>query len=102
MAYLGSAVDLTMMFHKLVRLGRRVITLPRTQELGNTEYLTKFTRTGKMLMIMQVGMIILSSVALIILSPILPDQEYLLGTIGFASKGIFQFLVTSGIVLVSR
>lgn len=100
--YFSFIVDFSMMLFKIVRLGRRVIPLPRNQMTNSeTDYLAKFTRTGMVLAFLQIIMACVSSVALIILSPIFPEHELLLGTIGFASKGIFQILCTLGMVLVS-
>lgn len=100
--YFPFIVDFTMMLFKIVRLGRRIIALPRDQMTNvDTDYLSKFTKKGMVLAFLQIVMACVSSVVLIILSPIMPERELLLGTIGFASKGMFQIFCTLGIVLVS-
>jgi len=100
--YFAFIIDFTMMLFKIVRLGRRVIALPKEQ-LGQTEddYLAKFTKRGIVLAFLQIVMAIVSSIVLIIMSPIYPDKELVLGTIGFATKGMFQILCSFGIILVS-
>ena len=97
MGYLPFLTDFTMMLLKIVRLGRGAIALPR-EELGEAQYLSQFNRYGSILLFLQSFAAAFSCICLIILSPILPASDALLGKLGFASKGIFQFVCTLGIV----
>jgi hypothetical protein len=99
--YLSFIVDFTMMLFKIVRLGKGVIALPKNQDMGNTDHLSKFTGIMMIIVFLQIALAVVSSITLIILSPIYPEQEYVFGTIGFASKGIFQILCTLVMVMVS-
>jgi hypothetical protein len=100
--YLSFIIDFTMMLFKVVRLGKGIIALPRRELLGEVDYLQKFTLVGRSLVVFQIVMALTSSTCLIILSPALPHAEYVLGTIGFATKGAFQISCTIGLFLVSH
>jgi hypothetical protein len=91
-----------MMLIKIVRLGKGVIPLAKQEmAMADAEYLKRFTGGGMALIILQIIMAFVSSVVLIIISPIIPEHDTITGTIGFASKAAFQLLCTVGIVLVS-
>ena len=99
--YLSLITDLTMMLFKIVRLGKGVINLPQKEMLlGEVDYLSRFTTIGVLMAMVQILMALVSTVTLIILSPIMPQNDFLLGVIGFSSKAVFQLLCSLGMALV--
>jgi hypothetical protein len=100
LTYLPFIIDFTMMLFKIVRLGKGVIALPKSQDMGNTDYLSKFTGVMTAMVSLQIALAMVSTIMLIILSPVYPDQDIVFGIIGFASKGSFQILCTFVMVMV--
>ena len=101
LGYLPFIIDFTMMLFKIVRLGKGVISLPKRDMMGEVDYLTRFTTIGIFMAGTQMVMAFVSTLTLIFLSPVIPNNNQILGTIGFVSKGVFQMLCTFGIALVS-
>ena len=82
---------------RMVRLGAKFVSVSN-KELGNTSALEKFDKWGLFFIGSAALAATLMSIVLIIVGPIMPDKDELLGQIGWASKGGFQFFITLGLI----
>ena len=87
--------------YRLVRLGSRIGTF-HLNDRQSSSALESFDRLGLILVFFSGISVIVITVTLVFLSPSYPQYDILLGTIGFASKGVFQGLVTFAIVWQMR
>jgi hypothetical protein len=81
---------------KLVGLGEKIIPKSHRQYADKT--LASFDRFGKTLLVTQVVSFGISSLVLIIIGPILPEQEQLFLEMGFGLKSVFAALSSAGYV----
>lgn len=98
LAFIPYALTCSLILFRTVRLGAKIIPLSRDMGLVDRN-LHKFGHVGKLLVAFQVFSIVLSSFALIVLSPIFPEQHDLLGKLGFAFKGAFQLTFNLGLIV---
>ena len=96
LTFLPFASQYFLELYRLVRLGTRIGAM-NDPELKNSS-VEVFDQFGTFLVFVAGLSVIVASVALIFLSPIFPEHDILLGTIGFASKGLFLALITVGII----
>ena len=95
-AYLTFIFNYSNLLIRTVRLGERLI--PHDARFQDEfRVLRQFSSIGILLFLFQVSAAVVSSIVLIILSPISPNRDQLFGVIGFAGKGVFQILCIFGI-----
>ena len=95
--YLLFAAMYSLSLFRMVRLGAKFVSVSN-KELGNTSALEKFDKWGLFFIGSAALAATLMSIVLIIVGPIMPDKDELLGQIGWASKGGFQFFITLGLI----
>ena len=89
LCFISISFDYLMMLLKLVRLGQKIIPMSLRQAEGDHQHLPsleKFNMVGLGLLFLQFFSMISSSLVLIVLSPIFPEQDTLFGSIGFSLK----------------
>ena len=93
-------------FLRIVRLGIQIGAVPLVADATSDISVSKdavrsiqsFDGVGLILLLLSGISMIIMTVALIILSPIFPSHEIVLGVIGFVSKGFFIVFVTTGLI----
>jgi hypothetical protein len=81
---------------RLVSLGEKIIPKSRRPVGEAAAALGKFDNFGKVLLVSQTLGIGIGSLALVILSPTLVEYEFIIATIGWASKSTFMFACIFG------
>jgi hypothetical protein len=82
---------------RLVKLGDKILPkAQRTHDHGRE--LNKFDGLGKFMLAIQVFSLLVSSFLLIVLGPIIPEYEVLMGRIGFGFKASFILFCAAGII----
>jgi hypothetical protein len=84
LAFLPAMMDFVLMLLKLVRLGKKII--PLSLQGDELAHLEKFDSLGMFMLFLQAFSLTGSSLVLIILSPVMPQHDYILGTCGWAFK----------------
>lgn len=96
LGYLFFAAIYSLSLLRMVRLGTKIITAAK--ELGNDKSLEHFDCSGYFLLTLAATALFLMSIVLIFIGPIFPEHSVLLGQIGWSSKGVFQGLITLGLM----
>jgi len=82
---------------RLVNLGEKI--LPKSSRNAETiKRVTGFDGPGKLLFAIQVVSLVVSTVVLIVLSPILVEYEMVLSHVGFGTKALFMLFCIGGYV----
>ena len=95
--YLPFCLSSSLLLHRTVRLGSRIIPLASAQKYQSR--LSNLTNFGKGLVFFQAISLITSIFVLIVLTPIFPENFLVLGIIGFSFKALFQFFVFFSLVV---
>ena len=97
LSYLPFCFTAFLVLQRTVKLGSKIIPLASAQKYQTK--LSRFTNFGKGLVFFQAFSIAISSLVLIVITPILPEYFVVLGMIGFCFKGLFQFFVFFSLVI---
>ena len=85
LAFIPFIIDVSIALVRLVRLGKLIIPL-KCENLDALNQLQNFELLGKALFALQILCAIVSCIALVIVSPIHPNNDQQLGRVGFAFK----------------
>jgi hypothetical protein len=95
-SYLFFAASFTLYLVRMVRLGTRIATV--SKDLEHSPVLEKFDRFGYIFVGCAAVALTVTSVILVIVGPIHPESYVLYGSIGWASKGLFQLFITLALI----
>ena len=96
-AFLFFACSFTVSYVRFVRLGNRILPRAhRTEE--NQKSLSTLDGFGKLALHVQIASLVFSSVILIIIGPIIPEHDVLLGKLAFAFKINFECFCVFGCI----